>query len=156
VDDRLIHGQTLVAWCPTLKIQEIIAVDDAIAQNPVLKSIMTMSVPKNYQTSIVTVNEAKELLKEESGKNRLLILKSASHLQELKEEITGCDEIILGNLAKRENTPYNLPGAAGMFYLSDEDVNTIDQIVSAGIQVTFQQMPNSAFTKWETFRKSIK
>ena len=38
VDDRLIHGQTIVAWCPTLRIEEIIAVDDASAQNPVLKS----------------------------------------------------------------------------------------------------------------------
>ena len=27
VDDRLIHGQTIVAWCPLLGIKEIIAVD---------------------------------------------------------------------------------------------------------------------------------
>ena len=58
VDDRLIHGQTIVAWCPTLGIQEIIAVDDASAQNPMLKSILTMGVPKNYVTNIVTTAEA--------------------------------------------------------------------------------------------------
>ena len=28
VDDRLIHGQTIVAWCPTLGIEEIIAIDE--------------------------------------------------------------------------------------------------------------------------------
>ena len=28
VDDRLIHGQTIVAWCPTLNIKQIIAIDD--------------------------------------------------------------------------------------------------------------------------------
>ena len=39
VDDRLIHGQTIVAWCPTLAIQEIIAIDDESAKNPMLKSI---------------------------------------------------------------------------------------------------------------------
>lgn len=32
VDDRLIHGQTIVAWCPTLAIQEIIAIDDESAK----------------------------------------------------------------------------------------------------------------------------
>ena len=48
VDDRLIHGQTIVAWCPTLAIQEIIAIDDESAKNPMLKSIMTMSVPPLY------------------------------------------------------------------------------------------------------------
>ena len=32
VDDRLIHGQTIVAWCPTLSIKEIIAIDDDSAK----------------------------------------------------------------------------------------------------------------------------
>ena len=62
VDDRLIHGQTIVAWCPTLKIDEIIAIDDVSAKNPMLKSILTMSVPKNYKADIVTTDEAKEML----------------------------------------------------------------------------------------------
>ena len=54
VDDRLIHGQTIVAWVPTLKIEEIIAVDDVSASKPMLKSIMTMGVPTQYETHIVT------------------------------------------------------------------------------------------------------
>ena len=57
VDDRLIHGQTIVAWCPTLAIQEIIAIDDESAKNPMLKSIMTMSVPPLYKTHIVTTGQ---------------------------------------------------------------------------------------------------
>ena len=52
VDDRLIHGQTIVAWCPTLAIQEIIAIDDESAKNPMLKSIMTMSVPPLYKVTV--------------------------------------------------------------------------------------------------------
>ena len=28
VDDRLIHGQTIVAWAPTLGLEEIIGVDE--------------------------------------------------------------------------------------------------------------------------------
>ena len=42
VDDRLIHGQTLVAWCPTLGIDEIIGVENNIASNAILKSITEM------------------------------------------------------------------------------------------------------------------
>lgn len=63
VDDRLIHGQTIVAWCPLLGIKEIIAVDDVSAQNPMLKTIMTMGVPGTYKTNIVTREEANTLLK---------------------------------------------------------------------------------------------
>ena len=82
VDDRLIHGQTIVAWCPTLGIQEIIAVDDVSAANPMLKSILTMGVPKNYKTGIVTTQEAKELLAAGSDKTRLLIVKFPQKLED--------------------------------------------------------------------------
>ena len=81
VDDRLIHGQTIVAWCPTLGIQEIIGVDDVSAANPMLKSILTMGVPKNYKTGIVTTQEAKELLAAGSDKTRLLIVKFPQKLE---------------------------------------------------------------------------
>ena len=40
IDDRLIHGQTIVAWCPTLQIKEIVAVDDVSGKNPMLKTII--------------------------------------------------------------------------------------------------------------------
>ena len=104
VDDRLIHGQTVVAWCPTLGIQEIIAVDDVSAANPMLKSILTMGVPKNYKTSIVTTQEARELLCDGSEKTRLLIVKFPQKLEELRQQIAGCEKLILGNLAKRPDT----------------------------------------------------
>ena len=78
VDDRLIHGQTIVAWCPTLSIKEIIAVDDESAKNPVLKSIMTMGVPSSYKTHIVTTEEAKKLLAVESSVNRLVTARARS------------------------------------------------------------------------------
>ena len=87
VDDRLIHGQTIVAWCPTLGIEEIIAIDDASASNPMLKSILTMGVPKNYKTHIVTADQANEMLKTGSSKNRLVIVKLPEKLQQIRENI---------------------------------------------------------------------
>ena len=87
VDDRLIHGQTIVAWCPTLKIDEIIAIDDVSAKNSMLKSIMTMSVPKIYKADIVTTEQAREILSQESDKNRLVIVKYPELLTKIKDVI---------------------------------------------------------------------
>ena len=75
VDDRLVHGQTVMAWGPTLGLKEIVAVDDVSAANPMLKSIMTMGVPKNYKTSFVTTAEALDVLGTPSENTRLLIVK---------------------------------------------------------------------------------
>lgn len=155
VDDRLIHGQTIVAWCPTLSIQEIIAIDDVSAKNPMLKSIMTMGVPSSYKTNIVTTEEAKKLLADDSGNNRLVIVKYPAKLSEIQEEISGVEFIMLGNLAKRNDTIHKVSGATGIFYLSDNDVSIIDGLVSKGLKVIFQQLPTTSKTTWESFKKSI-
>ncbi len=155
VDDRLIHGQTIVAWCPTLSIKEIIAIDDESAKNPVLKSIMTMGVPTTYKTHILTTDEAKKILAQESNCNRLVIVKLPGKLAELQAEIENAEMIILGNLAKREDTVHKVSGATGIFYLSDSDVRIIDAITEKGTEVSFQQLPSTAKTSWDAFKKSI-
>ena len=85
IDDRLIHGQIVTAWCNTLNVGEIIAIDDNLAQNPMLQSIVIMGVPKQYHPSIVTTEKAKELLQTETQKNRLVITRFAKNIAELKE-----------------------------------------------------------------------
>jgi mannose/fructose/N-acetylgalactosamine-specific phosphotransferase system component IIB len=155
VDDRLIHGQTILAWCPTLSIKEIIAIDDESAKNPMLKSIMTMGVPSAYKTYIVTTEEAKEILSQDSDNNRLVIVKFPGKLPAIEDEITDSEMIILGNIAKREDTIHKLSGATGIFYLSDDDVKVIDGFAEKGINIFFHQLPNTTKISWETFRKSI-
>ncbi len=155
VDDRLIHGQTIIAWCPTLGIQEIVAIDDASAANPMLKSIMTMGVPKNYKTHIVTTAEAKEILKTPCDMTRLVIVKFPHRLMDIKDDIKGCERVILGNMAKRDDTIYHMSGATGIFYLSKQDVEEINSLISEGFNVDFQQLPNAAGTSWEAFTKTI-
>jgi mannose/fructose/N-acetylgalactosamine-specific phosphotransferase system component IIB len=156
VDDRLIHGQTIVAWCPTLSIQEIVVIDDESAQNPMLKSIMTMGVPATYKTHIVTTQEAKELLSAPTNKNRLVIVKVPAKLPDIAAVITGCQFITLGNIAKRGDTIHKVNGATGIFYLSDNDVALIDTLVEKGFNVNFQQLPSTTKITWEAFKKALK
>jgi mannose/fructose/N-acetylgalactosamine-specific phosphotransferase system component IIB len=155
VDDRLIHGQTIVAWCPTLGIKEIIGIDDESAKNPTLKSIMIMGVPKNYTTHIVTTEEAKELLAKGSTNNLLVIVKYPGKLNEIAKSIKGCECICLGNISKQADRIYHLSSGSGIFFLSKQDVADIDALVKQGFEVNFQQIPNTAKTGWDSFRKTI-
>jgi len=156
VDDRLIHGQTILAWCPTLGISEIIAVDDVSAKNPMLKTILTMGVPSKYKTNIVTREEAKNLLSTDQSANRLLIVKSPSVLADLEEVLGGVERIILGNLAKRDDTIHKVSGATGIFYLSNDDVDLLDRLNQKGFSISFHQLPSTQETSWTSFMKSTK
>jgi mannose/fructose/N-acetylgalactosamine-specific phosphotransferase system component IIB len=155
VDDRLIHGQTIVSWCPLWNIKEIIGVDDENATNPTLKSIMVMSVPPMYKTHVVTTEDAKALLSEKSERNRLVIVKFPAVLQDLLESIRDCECIQLGNVSKRADSVHQLSGATGIFFLSKQEVENIDSLVQQGFDVHFQQLPNMAKTSWESFKKTI-
>lgn len=155
VDDRLIHGQTIVSWTPTLGIQEIVGVDDVSAANPMLKSILTMGVPKHLVAHIVTTDEARELLGNDDGLTRLVIVKTPHKLTELKEAIAGCEHVYLGNMAKRDDTVHHVTDATGIFWLSDADVEEISALVDDGFDVTFQQLPNSTERSWEAFLKTL-
>lgn len=155
VDDRLIHGQTIVAWAPTLGLEEIIGVDDVSASNPTLRSILTMGVPKQYETHIVTTEEARVLLKNDDGKTRLVIVKVPHKLTELADAIRGCEHVYLGNMAKRQDTNHQVTGATGIFYLSDQDISELSGLTSEGFDITFQQAPSSSSTTWEDFTKTV-
>lgn len=156
VDDRLVHGQTVIAWAPTLGIQEIIGIDDVSASNPMLKSIMTMGVPKQYKAHIVTTQEAKQLLSKEDGLTRLVIVKVPHQLMSIKDEIKGCEAVFLGNMAKRQDTVHQMTGATGIFFLSEEDIKDIDELISEGFKVTFQQLPTANAISWDSFKNTLK
>lgn len=155
VDDRLIHGQTIVAWCPTLGVKEIVAVDDNSARNATLKSIMTMGVPSQYKTNIVTIEEAKSILANSIDETRIVIVKFPEVLKELKEEIKNCEQIVLGNIKKREDTTHNLTKATGIFYLSDSDIEILDDFASEGCEIVFQQLPSTSPVSWSIFKNTL-
>ena len=156
VDDRMIHGQTIVAWAPALRIEEIIGVDDVSASNPMLKSIMTMSVPKQYKTQIVTVQDARKILSEETERTRLVIVKVPHKVTELKDVLNTGDHIYLGNMAKRDDTNHQLQGATGIFYLSDSDIDELKALAGDGYTISFRQLPNTAETAWEDYMQTFR
>ena len=156
IDDRLIHGQIVTAWCQTLKIGSIIAIDDELAANPMLQSIMTMGVPPQYKTKIVAMHQAKELLKTTPDKNCLVIARYPKNLEPLTEEIKNAAHICLGNCSKREDSVHKFARGAGWYlYLSKEDLNVLISAADAGVEVFSQQLPSEKLMTWNAIKKEI-
>lgn len=153
VDDRLIHGQIVTAWCQTLGIQQIIAVDDSLASNPMLQSIMTMGVPSQYSPKIVTAADAKKLLADGSDKNRLVIVRFARVLDELREELKGCESVNLGNSSKLDDSVYKFSrGGAWYVYLSEADWQALVHLAEDGATIMSQNLPTEKLVDWDTIK----
>lgn len=156
VDDRLIHGQITVAWGQLLSIGEIIAIDDQTASNPILKSIMTMAVPKTYNAKIVTTKEALELFSKPFDKNRLVIIRKPSTLPEIITHIGEAETLYLGNIGKTPESKYNLSlGAGGVLFFSESDIEILDNLDNEGYKIILQMVPTSSLRTWDRAKKAF-
>jgi len=157
IDDRLIHGQIVTAWCITLGIQEIIAIDDALASNAVMQSIMTMGVPGQYSPKIVTTAQAKELLATGTDKTRLIITRFCKNLAQIKEEIKGAEYVNIGNCSKQANSKYDIRGMGISQVLSftQEDMDTLNEIEAAGGNIICQALPRDKIRTWAELKKQF-
>lgn len=157
IDDRLIHGQIVTAWCGHLKIQEIVAIDDTLAKNTMLQSIMLMGIPKQYKSHVVTMAEAKELFAQQADGNRLFVTRLPQDLANLREELKQCELVVIGNAAKRADTKFNLTkGGGSVFFASEADIALFDSISADGVKLVYQTVPKSPAKEWPEIRKGIK
>lgn len=157
IDDRLIHGQIVTAWCRALEIKEIIAIDDKLASNPTLQSIMMMGIPANYKHHVVTTEQARELFAAPSEGNRLFVTRMPQDLKAIRQELLKFEIVFIGNAAKRPDTKFNLTkGGGGVLFVSTEDVKLFDELSAEGIKVVAQTVPNTPARPWPEIRKSIK
>ena len=157
IDDRLIHGQIVTAWCGFWKIGEIVAIDDKLASNPTLQKIMLMGIPATYKANVVTAEEAKRIFAQESEKNRLFVTRFPMDLCNFREELKKCETVVIGNAAKRPDTKYNLTkGGGSVFFASDEDVALFDDIERDGVKLIYQTVPKSPAKAWSEMRKLVK
>jgi mannose/fructose/N-acetylgalactosamine-specific phosphotransferase system component IIB len=157
VDDRLIHGQIVTAWCQTLGIGQIIAVDDELAQNSMLQSIMTMGVPAHYNPKIVTADDARALLEQDSDTNRLVIVRFCHILGALREQIKNAEHINLGNSSKLPDAIYQLARGTGWYiYLSQADADLLRiEAEEDGVTVFSQQLPQEKKIEWPAMKKEM-
>ena len=156
VDDRLIHGQIVTAWAGTLGIKEIIAIDDTLAPNPMLKSIMLMGVPAVYHPKIVTSEEAKALLQKDSNVNRLEITRFCRNRAGIRQELQSAEHVNLGNCSKQPDTVRNYPSSAGRYLcLNQADIDTLDALESDGLNIICQLLPTEKKRTWQELKKNV-
>lgn len=158
IDDRLIHGQIVTAWCQTLGINSILAVDDALAQNEMMKSIVTMGIPKIYHPQIVTTEEALKFWeKEETTGNTLFITRFARNLKPFLDFLSKSKGINIGNCAKQKQEKYAFRGHGVGNFLSftKEDFAVLEQATEGGCRVIFQQMPKDKEVDWKTIKMQM-
>ena len=73
IDDRLIHGQVATTWIPDYGIESAMIVSDAVANDPVQKSVAGLAAP-NIKVTVFGVEKFIDVLKKTQLKKATMVL----------------------------------------------------------------------------------
>jgi PTS system mannose-specific IIB component len=149
VDDRLIHGQVVVAWRQQLGYEAIWVVDDVTAGDAFLRDVLCLAAPADVQVTVYTVQQAIEALQHPASKAVLLLTKTPASVLQLVDAGVPIAQINVGNIAAA-------PGRRRVFKsisLGPEHVAALDALAERGVEITFQLVPNDTAIGWERVRK---
>ena len=144
VDDRLIHGQVAVMWSKQLAVSRIIVANDAIAANSLQSSALKMAAPAGVKAAVLPIGKAQGIINDpRSGDMKILVI--SNNPQDLRDVLKGVSERPVLNIANYGRIGGNLADKKKVtetVYLTPEDVETVKEIHSMGVEIIYQPLPS--------------
>lgn len=139
IDERLIHGQVVVGWGNSLRLDRIILANDKVASNPWERELYLACVPPEIKTTILSVDKAINQISKEGFKKEKAILLVDSPLDILKmvEKGVQIDWVNVGGIHSKQGRKKVLP----YLYLSPEEISTFRKLFRLGIKCECSDVP---------------
>lgn len=143
VDNRLLHGQVLETWIPSLGAGEIVVADDEAAASPLARAAMTLCVPPEVPARILRLGEVPWRELAASGRKVLVLVRDVATVVAARAAGLSpalAPKVNLGNVhfsvGRRPVTP--------SVFLSPEEVAALGDLVRAGFEVEARAIPTDS------------
>lgn len=152
VDDRLIHGEVVSVWTPSLQVNRIIIVDDEVSQDKFNKRVIKALAPNGVKCNVYSVERGAEILQRDSkeASERVMILtKSPITYERMAELGLNLPEINLGGMGLRgERTPFIKNVSC-----SPDEIEAIKKLRERGTRVYYQLVPEQQVIETDEYLK---
>ena len=138
IDDRFIHGQVMVGWCPTIEPDRLILCDDEVAQSSLDREIYE-DAAMEYKVTILTVADTARYIKDKSFKDEkvFLIVNSPQAVVKLIDLGADIKKVIVGGMhyedGKRRVNDF--------IYINDEDLKNFRVLLDRRVSFYGQDVP---------------
>ena len=141
IDDRLIHGQVILGWVPSVKPDRIVVANDRVAGSDWERKFYSSCVPPEVNVSFATVAEAARQISADLFQTEQLIvlLESAQDTLALIGGGVDLKEVNVGGLHYREGSVELLP----FVFLVHEERNALRELVKRGVTLSAQDVPSN-------------
>lgn len=139
VDDRLIHGEVVSVWTPSLSVNRIIIADDGVAADVFNKRVLKALAPDGVKVNVYTVEDASEKLKGEPkpGEKIMVLAKTPVTFQRMVESGVAIKEVNLGGMGLRDERKTFIKNVA----CDAKEIAAIKELASKNVRVYYQLVP---------------
>jgi mannose/fructose/N-acetylgalactosamine-specific phosphotransferase system component IIB len=142
MDNRLIHGQILVAWKTEFKIDHIIVTNDQVAGDPLQVTLLRALAPIGPKVSVLSIKDCVAYCKgpEADNESIFIIAKFPKDGLALVEEGLDMPALNLGNQAYVRGSKK----LTNTVYLTESGVKALKKLHENGIRITCRMMPSDS------------
>ncbi|AJQ28685.1 PTS system mannose/fructose/N-acetylgalactosamine-transporter subunit IIB [Pelosinus fermentans] len=140
IDDRLIHGQIVMAWCKTMPIERIVVIDDEVALDFIRKMLLETVAPPGINVTILNVTQGVESLKTDifAEEKLLLLVTNPTTILNLVENGLEISKVNIGGMSFGQGkTPVTKAVS-----ISDTDKRAFKELHEHGIDLQIQILPH--------------
>ena len=141
LDERLIHGQVVVAWGSYLKPDRIVIFNDQVAASPWERELYMCCVPPDFQASVYNLEEAAQKLSNGTFESEKVValVENLTDIQELKKKGARIPEVNLGGIHFSQVRERILP----YLYLSPDEKSICRELINSGTKLFCQDVPTA-------------
>lgn len=140
VDDRLIHGEVVSVWTPSLGVNRIIVVDDDVAADDFNKRVIKALAPNGVKVNVYATQKGAEVLMKDpkSPQEKVMVLtKTPITFDRMAKLGLQLQSVNLGGMGLREQrTPFIKNVAC-----SPEEIEAIKNLKNTNVHVYYQLVP---------------
>ncbi|MEK4298822.1 PTS sugar transporter subunit IIB [Oceanobacillus sp. FSL W8-0428] len=144
IDDRLIHGQVVTTWVNVHSIEQVIILNETVAQDKIQSNVLKMSAPSNIKLHIFSPEKFLEVIqKNPLSRNTMLLFSSPFDVEKLVNADYEIPSLNVGGMRGNvERTQYTKAVS-----LTPEEKASFERLLAKDIDITIQMVPSEARVK---------
>lgn len=147
IDDRLIHGQVITTWVKNHDIEQVLIINDKVANDKIQQSVLTMSAPPELKVQVFGVQKFIEIQKKTEIKRRTMLLFTNSiDVNVLVENGVKIDRLNVGGMRMQEGRRILSRAVA----VTPEEEQAFKSLIARNIPVEIQMVPKDPVVDLQT------
>ncbi len=139
VDDRLLHGQVLLAWAAALAPHRILLAHDEVAGDAARRDMYLSLAEGDYEVAVERVEVAAATLATAAAERTLCVLGTAADARRLVELGADIRRIQLGGMHHKTGAKRFLD----YIYLAVADAADLQALLARGVELEAQDLPGA-------------